>query len=96
MAGITLKGNPINTCGDLPAVGSAAPEFSLVGGGLDDVTLSDFQGKNVVMSIVPSFDTPVCATSVRQFNERVGADEQSVVLNVSMDLPFAQKRFLRK
>ena len=93
MAQITLKGNPINTSGDLPAVGSAAPAFTLVGGDLSEVTLESFQGKNVVLSIVPSFDTPVCAASVRKFNEAVGENGDSVVVNVSMDLPFAQKRF---
>ncbi len=93
MASITLKGNPINTCGDLPVVGSEAPAFSLTGSDLSEVTLGSFQGKNVILNIVPSFDTPVCATSVRKFNESVGANGNSVVVNVSMDLPFAQKRF---
>ncbi|MCH2178639.1 MAG: thiol peroxidase [Mariniblastus sp.] len=93
MAAITLKGNPINTCGDLPAVGSVGPEFSLTGADLSEVTLDSFRGKNVILSIVPSFDTPVCANSVRKFNESVGGSENSVVVNVSMDLPFAQKRF---
>lgn len=93
MASITLKGNPINTCGDLPAVGSVAPAFSLTGADLSEVTLDSFRGKHVILSVVPSFDTPVCANSVRKFNESVGANENSVVVNVSMDLPFAQKRF---
>lgn len=93
MASITLKGNPINTCGDLPAVGSQAHAFSLTGADLSDVSLDHFLGKNVILSIVPSFDTPVCASSVRKFNEALGANENVVVVNVSMDLPFAQKRF---
>ncbi len=93
MASITLKGNPINTCGDLPAVGSAAPPFSLTGTDLGDVSLDQFAGKSVILSIVPSFDTPVCANSVRKFNEAVGDNQNAVVVNVSMDLPFAQKRF---
>jgi len=66
MASITLKGNPINTSGDLPAVGSAAPGFTLTGADLGDVSLNDFAGKWVVLSMVPSFDTPVCANSVRK------------------------------
>ena len=93
MASITLKGNPINTSGDLPAVGSAAPDFTLTGADLGDVSLNDFAGKWVVLSMVPSFDTPVCANSVRKFNEAVGDHENAVVVNVSLDLPFAQKRF---
>ena len=93
MASITLKGNPINTSGDLPAVGSAAPDFNLTGADLGDVSLGDFAGKWVVLSMVPSFDTPVCANSVRKFNESVSGHENAVVVNVSMDLPFAQKRF---
>ena len=92
MAQITLRGNPINTVGDLPAVGSAAPAFALTGVDLGPVTNEQFSGKPVVLNIFPSVDTPVCATSVRTFNERVSADGATVV-NVSKDLPFAQKRF---
>jgi len=92
MAQITLRGNPINTVGDLPAVGSAAPAFALTGVDLGPVTNEQFSGKPVVLNIFPSIDTPVCATSVRTFNERVAADGATVV-NVSKDLPFAQKRF---
>ncbi|OKH83120.1 thiol peroxidase [Mycobacterium sp. ST-F2] len=92
MAQITLRGNPINTVGDLPAVGSAAPAFALTGVDLGPVTNEQFSGKPVVLNIFPSVDTPVCATSVRTFNERVAADGATVV-NVSKDLPFAQKRF---
>ncbi|WP_166904838.1 thiol peroxidase [Mycobacterium sp. DL440] len=92
MAQITLRGNPINTVGDLPAVGSPAPSFSLVGTDLGAVTNDQFQGKSVLLNIFPSVDTPVCATSVRTFNERAAA-AGATVLCVSKDLPFAQKRF---
>ncbi len=93
MAEITLKGNPCNTCGDLPAVGSAAPDFTLVAGDLSDAKLANFSGKNIVISIVPSLDTPTCATSTKKFNEKAAGLGDTVVLNVSLDLPFAQKRF---
>ncbi|GAA2426397.1 thiol peroxidase [Mycolicibacterium llatzerense] len=92
MAQITLRGNPFNTVGELPAVGSAAPAFALTGVDLGAVTNEQFSGKPVVLNIFPSIDTPVCATSVRTFNERAAADGATVV-NVSKDLPFAQKRF---
>ncbi len=92
MAQITLRGNPINTVGDLPAVGSAAPAFALTGVDLGPVTSEQFSGKPVVLNIFPSIDTPVCATSVRTFNERAAAGG-ATVLCVSNDLPFAQKRF---
>ena len=93
MASITLKGNAISTCGDLPAVGSAAPDFTLVKQDLSPATLGDFAGKKKVLNIFPSVDTPVCATSVRRFNEAAAKLENAVVLNISADLPFAQKRF---
>ncbi|MEM9409684.1 MAG: thiol peroxidase [Planctomycetota bacterium] len=93
MAGITLKGNACNTNGELPAAGSSAPGFTLVAGDLSDASLDTFSGKNVVLSIFPSMDTPVCATSVRTFNEKASGLENTVVVNVSKDLPFAQKRF---
>jgi thiol peroxidase len=92
MAQITLRGNPINTVGELPAVGSEAPAFELVGTDLGAVDNGAFAGKPVVLNIFPSVDTPVCATSVRTFNERV-ASTGAAVLCVSKDLPFAQKRF---
>jgi thiol peroxidase len=95
MAEITLKGNPINTSGDLPAVGSAAPGFTLVGGDLSDVTLSSFAGKKVILNIVPSFDTGICAASVKKFNEEAGSLGDTVIVNVSKDLPFAQGRSAR-
>ena len=93
MANITLKGNPCNTSGDLPSVGSSAPDFTLVAGDLSEKTLADFSGKNVIISIVPSLDTPVCATSTLTFNKSAGELGDTVVINVSKDLPFAQKRF---
>ena len=93
MAQVTLEGNPLNTNGDLPAVGSSAPDFRLVDGALNDLTLADFAGKKKVISIVPSLDTPTCATSTKVFNERLGGRDDVVVLVVSADLPFAQGRF---
>ncbi len=94
MAGITLKGNPIHTIGELPAVGGRAPDLrGLVNGDLQEVTLATFQGKRKVLNIVPSLDTSVCATSTRKFNEKAGALRNTVVLVVSSDLPFASKRF---
>lgn len=93
MATVTLKGNPIHTIGDLPAVGSKAPDFKLVDGDLKDVSLERFRGKRKVLNIVPSLDTPTCATSTRKFNETAGFLPNSVVLVISSDLPFASKRF---
>ena len=92
MAQITMRGNPINTVGDLPAVGSPAPAFTLTGSDLAPVSNDQFDGKPVLLNIFPSVDTPVCATSVRTFNERAAAGGVSV-LCVSNDLPFAQARF---
>lgn len=92
MAQITLRGNPINTVGDLPAVGSPAPGFSLTGTDLGAVSDEQFRGKPLLLNIFPSVDTPVCATSVRVFNEKAAASGLAV-LCVSKDLPFAQKRF---
>lgn len=92
MAQITFKGNPIHTVGELPAVGSSAPAFTLVGSDLGEVTSASFAGKPLVLNIFPSIDTGVCATSVRTFNQRVGSDGVTV-LCVSADLPFAQGRF---
>lgn len=93
MAQVTLGGNPVNTAGDLPSVGSAAPAFTLAGADLSDLTPDSFSGKKVVLNIFPSIDTPTCATSVRTFNERVADRDDAVVLCVSEDLPFAQSRF---
>lgn len=93
MAEITLQGNPIHTSGDLPAIGSPAPDFLLTDGELNDVSLKDFAGKKKVLSIVPSLDTGVCATSTKVFNDRLGGRDDVVVLVISADLPFAQARF---
>ena len=93
MASITLHGTPCTTSGELPAVGSEAPDFKLTGKDLNDVSLADFAGKKKIISIVPSLDTGVCATSTKVFNERIGGNEGTVMLIVSADLPFAQSRF---
>ncbi len=93
MAEVTLGGNPVHTSGDLPAVGAAAPAYSLVGADLSEYDASEFAGKNVILNIFPSIDTPTCATSVRQFNERAAGMDETVVLCVSADLPFAMGRF---
>ncbi len=92
MAQITLQGNPINTSGELPAVGSDAPDFTLVAADLSEKKGSDYAGKTVVLNIFPSIDTPVCAASVRAFNEKA-AGKDAVVLCISADLPFAGSRF---
>ena len=93
MATVTLRGNPFHTSGELPAVGSPAPSFSLVGSDLSEVTSESFAGKKVVLNIFPSIDTPTCAASVRAFNERAAGLDNTVVLCVSEDLPFAAGRF---
>jgi thiol peroxidase len=93
MAKITLKGNPIETVGNLPAVGSKAPDFRLTKGDLSDVSLADFAGKRKLLNIVPSLDTGVCAASARKFNQEAASVPGAVMLTVSTDLPFAQKRF---
>jgi thiol peroxidase len=93
MAQVTLKGNPIQTNGELPKVGGAAPAFTLTGADLKDVSLADYKGKKKILNIVPSLDTAVCATSTRKFNESAGKLPNAVVLVVSADLPFAAKRF---
>jgi thiol peroxidase len=93
MAKITFKGTAVNTQGDLPAVGSPAPDFKLTAGDLSEKSLSDFKGKKVVLNIFPSIDTGTCAASVRKFNEKASGLENTVVLCISRDLPFAQGRF---
>ncbi len=93
MATITLKGNPFPTSGELPAVGSSAPDFALVRTDMAEVKLGTYDGKKKVLNIFPSVDTPVCATSVRVFNQKAAGRGGVVVLNVSADLPFAHKRF---
>lgn len=93
MADITFKGNAISTNGSLPAVGSAAPDFTLVAADLSEKSLSDYAGKTKVLTINPSYDTGICQKAARAFNEKLGAREDTVVLVISADLPFAQKRF---
>jgi len=93
MATVTLKGNPFQTVGNLPAVGAQAPDFVLTGAGLADVRLADFAGSRLVLNIFPSVDTPTCATSVRKFNQALSSLENTKVLCISADLPFAQARF---
>lgn len=93
MAQVTLQGNPVNTNGELPAVGSQAPEFRLVSSDLADISLENFTGQRKVLNIVPSLDTEVCATSTRKFNEQAAKLDNSVILVISADLPFAMGRF---
>lgn len=90
---VTLGGNPIEVAGSLPAKGSKAPAFSLVGKDLADVTLASLAGKRKVLNIFPSIDTPTCATSVRKFNQSANELANTAVLCISADLPFAQSRF---
>jgi thiol peroxidase len=93
MANVTLKGNSIHTSGELPKVGTSAPEFKLVKSDLSEASLSQFSGKRKVLNIFPSVDTGTCAMSVRKFNEEAGKLDNMAVLNISADLPFAQARF---
>ena len=93
MSNVTLHGNPITVGGQFPSVGDNAPAFSLVGLDLSDKDLSAFAGKRKILNIFPSVDTPTCATSVRTFNSTAGSLPNTVVLCISADLPFAQKRF---
>jgi thiol peroxidase len=93
MAKVTLKGNEVNTNSDIVEVGSSAPNFVLVDSDLNDVNLDNFSGKNKILSIVPSLDTPVCQKSTKIFNEKVNDLDDTVMLIVSSDLPFAMKRF---
>ena len=93
MATVTLKGNPFETVGTLPAVGSVAPGFTLSAGDLSDLTSASLAGKRVVLNIFPSIDTPTCATSVRKFNEQAASLDNVAVVCVSADLPFALGRF---
>ncbi len=93
MAKVTFKGNVVNTSGELPKTGNSAPEFTLTKTDLSDVTLADFKGKNVILNIFPSLDTSVCATSVRKFNAEAEKLNNTIVLCVSRDLPFAHNRF---
>lgn len=93
MATITLGGNPIQTSGELPIVGTKIADFKLVKTDLSHASLADFAGKKLVLNIFPSIDTGTCAASVRKFNESASTLENTTVLCISRDLPFAQKRF---
>lgn len=93
MNNVAFKGEPVPVEGDMPKVGDPAPAFSLTGADLSEVSADQFKGQWVVLSIVPSLDTGVCAASARRFNEAIAAHPSAVLVNVSMDLPFAQKRF---
>lgn len=93
MTEVTLKGNPIQIAGEFPQVGQQAKAFRLVGADLSDVELASFAGKRKVLNIFPSIDTPTCATSVRKFNAQASELDNTVVLCISADLPFAQARF---
>lgn len=93
MSTITLKNNPIHTCGELPKIGESAPMFTLTKTDLSEVSLKDFAHQRIILNIFPSIDTEVCAKSVRHFNQEANNLKDTKVLCVSMDLPFAQKRF---
>lgn len=93
MEKLTFSGNACHTCGEVPKVGSEAPGFTLTGKGLEEVKLDDYRGKRVVLNIFPSLDTPVCAASVRRFNQAASTLDNTVVLCISEDLPFAMGRF---
>ena len=93
MATVTLKGNPIHTSGELPAVGAKAPDFKLTTTDFKDVSLADYKGKKKILNIVPSLETSVCAASARKFNATAGKLPNTVVLVISADLPLASKRF---
>jgi len=93
MATVTLKGSPVTVGGTLPGRGAAAPDFALTNKDLKDVGLADFAGKRKVLNIVPSLDTPTCAKSTRVFNEKASGMNNTVVLVISSDLPFAMSRF---
>lgn len=93
MAKITFKGTPVHTFGDLPAVGTKAPDFLLVKSDLGNMTLSDLRGKKVILNIFPSLDTSVCANTVRRFNQVAAGVKNVTVLGISKDLPFAHGRF---
>lgn len=95
MANIKHGGNPITTNGELPKVGSKAPDFHLVDAGLADVRLADFKGKKKLLNIVPSLDTGICAMSTKKFNDFAKANSNVLVLVISADLPFAQGRFCK-
>src|SRR5579883_2941880 len=93
MASITLKGTPLNTCGELPAVGTHAPDFTVTKTDLAEIRLKNYLGKKIVLNIFPSLDTQTCATAMLKFNEIATEHKNLLILCISADLPFAQKRF---
>ena len=93
MTTVTFQGNPLNIHGELPSVGSQAPDFDLVKGDLSSLKLGDLAGKKVILNIFPSIDTPTCATATKKFNEKASEHSDVVIVCVSVDLPFAQGRF---
>ena len=93
MEKVTFLGTEVHTQGNMPEIGIQAPDFTVVKGDLTEIKLSDFRGKKVILNILPSLDTPVCAMSVRKFNEAAASLDNTVILTISMDLPFAQERF---
>ena len=93
MAKLTLKGEPVTSSGNLPAIGSKAPDFKLVKSDLSDLKLSDLKGKKVILSIFPSQETGTCSASIRKFNQLAAGKKNVIVLGISKDLPFAHKRF---
>jgi thioredoxin-dependent peroxiredoxin len=93
MATVTLRGNPVNVGGNFPKAGDNAPDFTLTAGDLSDVNLASYAGKRKVLNIVPSLDTPTCAQSTRVFNEKASSMNNTVVLVIAADLPFAMSRF---
>jgi len=93
MSTVTLRGNPVQTSGELPKKGAKAPDFKLVNPDLKDVTLADFAGRKKILNIYPSVDTPVCAMSTRKFNEKAAGRRDTAVICIAADLPFAFKRF---
>jgi len=95
MAQTALKGTPVKLAGDLPTIGSTAPDFKLVAGDLSDKTLADYAGKKKLLNIVPSLDTEVCATSTRRFNKEMAGKRDAIALVISADLPFAADRFCK-
>lgn len=93
MATIKFKGNPVKTSGELPKVGAKAPAFKLTKADLSETTLGDYAGKKVILNIVPSLDTGICQMSMKRFNQEAAKLDNTVILTISRDLPFAQKRF---
>ena len=93
MSSITFKGTPVTLAGSLPPVGQSAPDFSVVDNAMQEVKLSDYKGKNIILNIFPSIDTPVCALQLKKFSAQIADDPNNVLIFVSLDLPFALRRF---